>query len=44
MKLPSIDLPLAKKLLDNTHYAMFDVKEKILRYMACQKHLGKNYV
>ena len=22
---------------------MTDVKEKILRYMACQKHLGKNY-
>lgn len=43
MKLPSIELPLAKKLLDYTHYAMFDVKEKILRYMACQKHLGKNY-
>lgn len=43
MKLPEIELPLAKKLLDYTHYAMFEVKEKILRYMACQKHLGKNY-
>lgn len=42
-KLPSIQLPLAKSLLDRTHYAMFDVKEKVLRYMACQKHLGKNY-
>lgn len=42
-KLPDIELDLAKKLLDRTHYAMIDVKEKILRYMACQKHLGKNY-
>ena len=42
-KIPSIELPLAKKLLDRTHYAMVDVKEKVLRYMACQKHLGTNY-
>ena len=42
-QIPSIELPLAKKLLDRTHYAMVDVKEKVLRYMACQKHLGKNY-
>ena len=40
---PTIDLPLAKRLLDRTHYAMYEVKEKILRYMACQKHLGTNY-
>lgn len=40
---PDVDLRLAKKMLDKTHYAMFDVKEKVLRYMACQKHLGKNY-
>lgn len=43
MRIPDVDLPTAKKLLDRTHYAMFDVKEKVLRYMACQKHLGKNY-
>lgn len=42
-KLPNIELSLAKKLLDYTHYAMVDVKEKVLRYMACQKHLGKSY-
>lgn len=41
--IPDVDLPKAKKMLDKTHYAMFDVKEKVLRYMACQKHLGKNY-
>lgn len=40
---PDVDLPAAKRMLDKTHYAMFDVKEKVLRYMACQKHLGKNY-
>ena len=26
-------------MLDNSHYAML----KVLRYMACQKYLGKNY-
>ena len=31
-KLPNIELSLAKKLLDYTHYAMVDVKEKVLRY------------
>ena len=41
--IPDVDLPYAKKMLDKTHYAMFDIKEKVLRYMACQKHLGKNY-
>ena len=40
---PDVDIPSAKRLLDKTHHAMFDVKEKVLRYMACQKHLGKNY-
>ncbi|MGM9589196.1 MAG: AAA family ATPase [Faecousia sp.] len=43
MRIPDVDLPYAKKMLDQTHYAMFDIKEKVLRYMACQKHLGKNY-
>ncbi len=41
--LPPIELGQAKKNLDATHYAMIDVKEKVLRYMACQKHLGKSY-
>ena len=41
--IPDVDLPSAKAMLDKTHYAMFDIKEKVLRYMACQKHLGKNY-
>lgn len=43
MRIPDVDLAQAKKMLDKTHYAMFDIKEKVLRYMACQKHLGKNY-
>ena len=30
-------------MLDSSHYAMLEVKEKVLRYMACQKYLGKNY-
>lgn len=40
---PSIELDKAKEMLDHSHYAMTDVKEKVLRYMACQKHLGTNY-
>lgn len=43
MSVPDIDLNVGKSMLDATHYAMTEVKEKILRYMACQKHLGKNY-
>ncbi len=42
-QIPDVDLPSARRMLDKSHYAMFDVKEKVLRYMACQKHLGKNY-
>ena len=41
--IPDVNLPYAKQMLDKSHYAMFDIKEKILRYMACQKHLGVNY-
>ncbi len=40
---PNIDLRLARIMLERSHYAMYDVKEKVMRYMACQKHLGKNY-
>ena len=42
-KIPDIDLNVGRKMLDYSHYGMTDVKEKVLRYMACQKHLGKNY-
>lgn len=42
-KVPEIELMEAKTMLDNSHYAMLEVKEKVLRYMACQKYLGKNY-
>lgn len=40
---PDVDLRAAKLMLERSHYAMYNVKEKIMRYMACQKHLGKNY-
>lgn len=40
---PDVDLRLARIMLERSHYAMYDVKEKIMRFMACQKHLGKNY-
>ena len=42
-KVPKIELMEAKTMLDSSHYAMLEVKEKVLRYMACQKYLGKNY-
>ena len=38
-----VDLHIAKRTLDRSHYAMEGVKEKIMRYMACQKHLGRSY-
>ena len=38
-----VDLRVAKRTLDRSHYAMEGVKEKIMRYMACQKHLGRSY-
>jgi len=40
---PKVDLNVAKRTLDRSHYAMEGVKEKVMRYMACQKHLGKSY-
>lgn len=40
---PDVNLSAAKALMERSHYAMYGVKEKIMRYMACQKHLGKNY-
>ncbi len=39
----NISIPEAKDLLDKTHYGMVTVKEKILRYIACQKHIGDDY-
>lgn len=40
-----IDVPLAdaKNILDKSHYGMETVKEKILRFIACQKHVGNTY-
>ena len=39
----TVDLRVAKGTLDRSHYAVEGVKEKIMRYMACQKHLGRSY-
>lgn len=33
----------AKNILNNTHSGMSDVKDRILRYIACQKRVGSNY-
>ena len=33
----------AKEILEKTHSGMKSVKERILRYIACQKHVGVNY-
>lgn len=39
------DIPIsnAKIILDETHSAMVQVKEKILKYIACQRRIGENY-
>lgn len=33
----------ARDILNRTHSGMLDVKERILRYIACQKRVGTNY-
>jgi ATP-dependent Lon protease len=33
----------AKEILDSTHYGMVEVKDRILKYIACQKRIGVNY-
>lgn len=38
-----IPIPNAKMILDETHSAMVQVKEKILKFIACQRRLGTNY-
>jgi len=37
----SIDIPEAKKILDEDHYGLEKVKERILEYLAVQKRVGK---
>lgn len=41
--IPEIDISYAKETLDTSHYGMQPVKDQILRYIACQKHLGHSY-
>lgn len=38
-----VQLTDAKSILDRSHYGMETVKEKILRFIACQKHVGDTY-
>lgn len=40
---PEIEIEQARNVLDSSHYGMQDVKQQILRYLACQKHLGTAY-
>lgn len=40
---PEIDIVYAKEILESSHYGMQSVKDQILRYIACQKHLGHSY-
>ena len=40
---PEIDIVYAKEILESSHYGMQSVKDQILRYIACQKHLGYSY-
>lgn len=40
---PEIDIAFAQKTLEESHYGMQDVKQQMMRYIACQKHLGRAY-
>ena len=40
---PDIDISFAKKSLSESHYGMQDVKRQMMRYIVCQKHLGRAY-
>lgn len=40
---PEIEIEQARNILESSHYGMQDVKQRILRYLACQKHLGTAY-
>ncbi|MDC6465598.1 endopeptidase La [Pelagibacteraceae bacterium] len=40
-KLDSIDITVAKETLDQDHYGLDKVKERILEYLAVQKRVGK---
>ena len=40
-KFDNIDISLAKKTLDEDHYGLDKVKERILEYLAVQKRVGK---
>ena len=40
-KIDSIDIAEAKKILDQDHYGLEKVKERILEYLAVQKRVGK---
>ncbi len=40
-KIDSISIPDAKKVLDEDHYGLEKVKERILEYLAVQKRVGK---
>ena len=40
-KIENIDIPEAKKILDEDHYGLEKVKERILEYLAVQRRVGK---
>lgn len=40
---PDIDMSYAEQILEKSHSGMREVKERFIKYIACQKHIGKNY-
>lgn len=40
---PAVDFQHAKFQLEESHFGMLDVKESILRYIACQMRIGSSY-
>lgn len=41
--IPNIDMCFAENVLNKSHSGMAEVKERFIKYIACQKHIGKNY-
>lgn len=42
-EVPEIDIEKAARIINESHYGLIDVKQRILEYIAIQKHLGENF-
>ncbi len=42
-KTREISVQNAKAILESSHLGLNDIKERVIRYIACQKHIGNSY-